>query len=175
MSLKAFKLCFNNISFVFANVEWSWSRLPSFNPLSNPLSTLLGVSVRTNRSPNDVSISVSMVTTTAAASDWCWIKCWMYVETVCRPHQSTNLPKGTFKNQGPVVRSLVSANRWLRGMKSYTFPWYLTLVSANHASSNPGQITRTLFQIHQDQESYFHVNELIDAMFTVKGRCNCVS
>ena len=26
----------------------------------------------------------------------------------------------------------------LRGIKSYTFPWYLTLVSANHASSNPG-------------------------------------
>ena len=43
-------------------------------------------------------------------------------------------------NQGPVVRSLVSANRWLRGIKTYRFPWYLTLVSANHASSNPGQI-----------------------------------
>ena len=62
--------------------------------------------------------------------------------------------------QGPVVRSLVSANRWLRGIKTYRFPWYLTLdsanrwlrgiktyrfpwylmlVSANHASSNPGQ------------------------------------
>ena len=39
---------------------------------------------------------------------------------------------------GPVVRSLVSANRWLRGVKNYRFPWYLTLVSANHASSNPG-------------------------------------
>ena len=41
--------------------------------------------------------------------------------------------------QGPVVRSLVSANRWLRGIKTHRFPWYLTLVSANHASSNPGQ------------------------------------
>ena len=41
--------------------------------------------------------------------------------------------------QGPVVRSLVSANRWLKGIKTYRFPWYLTLVSANHASSNPGQ------------------------------------
>ena len=39
----------------------------------------------------------------------------------------------------PVVRSLVGANRWLRGIKTYRFPWYLTLVSANHASSNPGQ------------------------------------
>ena len=42
-------------------------------------------------------------------------------------------------SQGPVVRSLVSANRWLRGIKTYRFPWYLTLVSANHASSNLGQ------------------------------------
>ena len=42
-------------------------------------------------------------------------------------------------NQGPVVRSLVSAYRWLRGIKTKRFPWYLMLVSANHASSNPGQ------------------------------------
>ena len=39
---------------------------------------------------------------------------------------------------GPVARSLVSANRWLRGIKMYRFPWYLTLVSSNHASSIPG-------------------------------------
>ena len=39
---------------------------------------------------------------------------------------------------GPVARSLVSANRWLRGIKMYRFPWYLTLVSINYASSNPG-------------------------------------
>ena len=44
-----------------------------------------------------------------------------------------------FLHQGPVVRSLVSANRWLRGIKTCRFPRYLTLVSANHASSNPGQ------------------------------------
>ena len=43
---------------------------------------------------------------------------------------------------GPVVRSQVSANRWLRGIKTYKFPWYVTLVSANHASSNPGLITK---------------------------------
>ena len=41
--------------------------------------------------------------------------------------------------QGPVAQSLVSANHWLRGVKNYRLPWYLTLVSANHASSNPGQ------------------------------------
>ena len=39
---------------------------------------------------------------------------------------------------GLVARSLVSTNRWLRGIKMYRFPWYLTLVSTNHASSNPG-------------------------------------
>ena len=49
---------------------------------------------------------------------------------------STNSSNGTL---GPVARSLVSANRWLRGIKMYRFPWYLTLVSTNHASSNPGQ------------------------------------
>ena len=43
-------------------------------------------------------------------------------------------------HQGPVARSLVSANRWLRGIKMYRFPWYLTLVSTNHASSNQGQM-----------------------------------
>ena len=42
--------------------------------------------------------------------------------------------------KGPVARSLVSANRWLSGIKLYRFPWYLTLVSTNHASSNPGQV-----------------------------------
>ena len=34
-------------------------------------------------------------------------------------------------HQGPVARSLVSANRWLRGIKMYRFPWCLTLVSTN--------------------------------------------
>ena len=28
----------------------------------------------------------------------------------------------------------------LRGIKMYRFPWYLTLFSTNHASSNPGQV-----------------------------------
>ena len=47
--------------------------------------------------------------------------------------------------QGPVARSLVSANRWLRGIKMYRFPWYLTLVSTNHASSNPGQVDKSYY------------------------------
>ena len=45
-----------------------------------------------------------------------------------------------FVSLGPVARSLVSANRWLRGIKMYRFPWCFTLVSTNHASSNPGHI-----------------------------------
>ena len=50
-----------------------------------------------------------------------------------------------FTVQGPIARSLVSANRWLRGIKTYRFPWYLSLVIANHASSNPG---RTIAMVH---------------------------
>ena len=46
------------------------------------------------------------------------------------------------EDQGPVARSLVSANRWLRGIKMNRFPWYLTLASTNHASSNPGQVSK---------------------------------
>ena len=52
-----------------------------------------------------------------------------------------------FYAQGPVARSMVSANRWLRGIKRYRFPWYLTLVSTKHASSNPGQAEKT-FSYH---------------------------
>ena len=48
---------------------------------------------------------------------------------------------------GPVVRSLVSVNRWLRGIKTYRFPWYLTLVSVNHASSNPGLVAKDINSI----------------------------
>ena len=42
--------------------------------------------------------------------------------------------------QGPVARSLVSANRWLRDIKTYKFSWYLTPLSPNHASTDPGHI-----------------------------------
>ena len=47
--------------------------------------------------------------------------------------------RSTYSKQGPVTRSLVSANRCLRGIKTDRFPRYLTLASAIHASSNPGQ------------------------------------
>ena len=39
-------------------------------------------------------------------------------------------------NQGPVARCPISANHWFRGIKTYRFPWYLIVVSLNHASSN---------------------------------------
>lgn len=38
---------------------------------------------------------------------------------------------------GPVAQSPVIANRWLRDIRAYWLPWYVTLVSANHTSSNP--------------------------------------
>ena len=45
-------------------------------------------------------------------------------------------------HHGPVARSLVSAIRWLRGIKTNRFPWFLMPVSANRASSNPGHIVK---------------------------------
>ena len=66
--------------------------------------------------------------------------------------------------QGPVARSPVSANRWLRGIKTNRFPWYLSLVSANHASSNPGLNNRPFpssclpfFQIESQREVFVMV------------------
>ena len=52
---------------------------------------------------------------------------------------------------GPVAQSLVSANHWLRGIKMYRFPWYLALVSANHASSDPSLLDSNLsWKFHID-------------------------
>ena len=61
----------------------------------------------------------------------------------------------TTNNLGPVARSLVSANRWLRGIKMYRFPWYLTLVSTNHASSNPGQTVSSFYRSSQASFSWY--------------------
>ena len=61
-----------------------------------------------------------------------------FIEIVCTLNRVGLTISQIFIALGPVVRSLVSANRWLRGIKTYRFPWYLTLVRANHASSNPG-------------------------------------
>ena len=55
--------------------------------------------------------------------------------------RSPEYPSDILTHQRPDIRSLVSAYRLLRVIEGYRFPWYLTLVSANHASSNPGQTT----------------------------------
>ena len=60
--------------------------------------------------------------------------------------------------QGPVAQSLVSANRWLRGIKTYRFPWHLTLVSANHASSNPGQKVNSISISNHEFRVQFGIN-----------------
>ena len=66
-------------------------------------------------------------------------------------------------HQGPVARSLVSANRWLRGIKMYRFPWYLTLVSTNHASSNPGQIALRRHENHSEKGFCSHIRTVVSA------------
>ena len=53
---------------------------------------------------------------------------------------STSAAFGTCCTSGAVAQSRVRANLWLRGIKTYRFPWYLTLVRGNHASGNPGQV-----------------------------------
>ena len=50
-------------------------------------------------------------------------------------------------NQGPVAQSMVNANYWLRSIETCRFLWYLTLVSANNASRNSGQVSYELFSI----------------------------
>ena len=49
------------------------------------------------------------------------------------PHFRPSFP---FNHLGPVVRSMVSANHRLSSIKINRLSWYLTLVSANQASSN---------------------------------------
>ena len=78
--------------------------------------------------------------------------------------------------QGPVARSLVSANLWLRGIKMYRFPWYLTLVSTNHASSNPGYILQEVtLSLSKDFVHYFprsrsgQVHSLMSALTCVRS------
>ena len=78
MSLKAFKL------WLCCNSYWTFlvlSRmLNEVKAIFPPLSTLLGMHVRTNRSLNDTSMSVSLVTT--APATWHWIPglSWSFVE-----------------------------------------------------------------------------------------------
>lgn len=75
---------------------------------------------------------------------WFWFQL-AYIVKWCSNH-STELETegiGTYSSrssQGPVARSMVSANLWLGGIESYTFLWKLTSISANQASSNSSQV-----------------------------------
>ena len=44
-----------------------------------------------------------------------------------------------------VARSMISTNHLLRSSETYTFLWYLTLVSANKALRNSGQIDLAIY------------------------------
>ena len=93
-----------------------------------------------NESKRSVLNQQSWLSHNAALHGW-----WSFTLTNRAIHSSkfgsvNHYPREKKKTNdlGPVARSLVSANRWLRGIKMYRFPWYLTLVSTNHASSNLG-------------------------------------
>ena len=58
---------------------------------------------------------------------------WQFHKWLFGPEKFSGLSRNV--PLGPVARSLVIANRWLEGIKTYRFAWYLTLVSTNHASS----------------------------------------
>ena len=49
-----------------------------------------------------------------------------------------------YVSQGPVARSTVNVNHWLRTIDSDPFLWKLTLVSANLASNDSGVISKVL-------------------------------
>ena len=50
--------------------------------------------------------------------------------------------------EGPVVQSMVSVNHWLSSIKINRLLWYLTLLSANQASSNSAQMERKVTKNH---------------------------
>ena len=56
--------------------------------------------------------------------------------------------------EGPVARSLVSANRWLRGIKMYRFPWYLTLVSTTVLRATRARSSAYIKQFYLESLSY---------------------
>ena len=68
-----------------------------------------------------------------------------------------------------VARSLVTANRWLKGIKTYRFPRYLTMVSANYASSNPGLSCK--YMQYQGKPAYTHVGQALEACSGLSRLC----
>ena len=63
------------------------------------------------------------------------VECFAWEHNVGSPARALAL-------QGP-VRNMVSANHWLSGIKINGLSCYLTLVSANQASSNSAQVPRS--------------------------------
>ena len=51
-------------------------------------------------------------------------------------------------DERPVVRSMVSANHWLSSIKANRLSWYLTLVSANQATTNSAQVDNAFVLVH---------------------------
>ena len=71
------------------------------------------------------------------------------------------------RGQGPVVRSMVSANHWLSSININRLSWYLTLVSADQASSKSAQVVRTASEFQTRSQglssSLFPGNEVAKA------------
>ena len=89
-----------------------------------------------------------------------------------RPHTSPLFAKrktldifGISTFHGWVARSMVSANHWLRGIKTYRLLWFLTRVSANHASSNWAHVAKFMFCYHHDMPPSSFIN-----LFTTGGQ-----
>ena len=53
---------------------------------------------------------------------------------------------------------MVSTNHWLRGIKTYRLSWYLTRVSANHASSNWAQTVKFIKGMYHYLKDTFYAS-----------------
>ena len=58
-------------------------------------------------------------------------------------------------NLGWDARSMVSANHWLKGIKTGRLLWFLTRVSANHASSNWALVDKTKHSMLRPDLAWF--------------------
>ena len=100
-------------------------------------------------------------------------KQWFYLPCKCVLHFQWLIPLHEVVVLEKVARSLLSANCWIRGIKTHRFPWYLTLVSANHASINPGRESMTsrrnyhIFIIVVDYCMRLVMEKHLDSGFTV--------
>ena len=72
---------------------------------------------------------------------------------------------------------MVSANYWLRGIKTYSYRllWYLTRVSANHASSNWAQISTSRQSFKDFPTHLLNRKERIHVHVHVQARSSLVT